>query len=150
VLKKTTRREIKNLRSKSINVFNGLKSLDSITYTESPLEADLCYHLEFDDKVSNYQAQPLPIEYYFQGTVRSYTPDFEVNYKDGTICYFEVKYCSDIERIDSFFEWEVAIRKATTSKGKGFIVIKEDFIRQEFLYENLQTLYSASDLPIYR
>ena len=150
MIKPKKRRKISHLTSKSINVFNGPKSLDKITYTESPLEADFCYHLEFDDNVIKYQAQPLSIDYFFEGAPHSYTPDFEVFYNDGSICYFEVKYIADIGRIDNFQQWEQAIRKASEKLGKGFIVIKEDFIRKEFHYENLQTLYAASDIEVDR
>ncbi len=146
--KQKARRKISHLMSKSINVFNGQKSLDTITYTESPLEADFCYHLEFDDNVKNYLAQPLSVDYYFEGALHSYTPDFEVFYNDGTVCYFEVKYIADIGRNVHFDAWESAIRKASGKLGKGFIVIKEDFIRKEFLYENLQTLYASSDINV--
>jgi len=94
---KPKRRKVDKLMSKSVNVFNGKKSLDEVTYTESPLEADLCYHLEFDPKVKSYQAQPLSFQYYFEGAVHTYYPDFEVNYSDNTSCYFEIKFQIDID-----------------------------------------------------
>lgn len=134
--------------SKSVNVFNGRKALDKITHTESPLEADLCYHFEFDRKILSYQAQPLSFEYFFQGSVHTYYPDFEVFYDDGTVVYIEVKYIADIARIEHFEQWVEAIEKAALKAGKGFLVLKEDFIRQKPLYENLQTLWAASEIPI--
>jgi hypothetical protein len=142
------RREVKNLMSKSINVFRGRKALDKITYTESPLEADLCYHFEYDPKIISYQAQPLSFEYFFEGTTHIYSPDFEVFYDDKTISYVEVKYIADIARIENFPEWEKAIRKAASKLGKGFIVLKEDFIRQQPLYENLLNLWSSVEITI--
>ncbi len=142
------RRVIKNLKSKSINVQNGHKSLDAITYTESPLEADYIYHLEYDANVNTYMAQPPEIPYFFNGSAHTYTPDFEVFYLDNSICYFEVKYIADIERIEDFKEWEAAVRKGAAAKGRKFKVIKEDSIRKEFYYENLQSLYSASNINI--
>ncbi len=137
------RRKVQKLMSKSINVFNGIKSVDEETFLESPLEADLCYHLEFDDKVKSYQAQPLSFQYYFEDKVHTYYPDFEVRYTDGTICYFEIKFIADIARIDNFEQWEIAVAKAAKKKGRGFIVLKEDFIRKKPIYENLQTLWAA-------
>jgi len=142
------RRVIKNLKAKSINVQYGLKSLDPITYTESPLEADYIYHLEYDANVFKYMAQPPSIPYFFKGVAHSYTPDFEVHYIDGSICYVEVKYIADTERIEDFEEWVSAIRKSPALKGHEFKVIKEDFIREGFYYENLQTMYSASNINV--
>ncbi len=142
------RRKIKNLMSKSINVFRGRKALDEITYTESPLEADLCYHFEYDPKITGYQAQPLSFEYFFEGATHMYSPDFEVFYDDKTVSYVEVKYIADIARIENFNEWEKAVRKGALKKGKGFIVLKEDFIRQQPLYENLLNLWSAVGITI--
>jgi len=142
------RRDVKKLMSKSINVFRGRKASDEITYTESPLEADLCYHFEFDPKIISYQAQPLSLEYFFEGATHTYYPDFEVFYEDGTTSYIEVKYIADVARFESFNEWEEAIRRAASKHGKGFIVLKEDFIRQQPLYENLLNLWSAVGIPI--
>jgi hypothetical protein len=142
------RRKIKNLMSKSINVFRGRKALDEITYTESPLEADLCYHFEYDTKITSYQAQPLSFEYFFEGSTHFYSPDFEVFYDDKTVSYVEVKFIADIARIANFNEWEKAVRKGASKKGRGFIVLKEDFIRQQPLYENLLNLWSAVGITI--
>jgi hypothetical protein len=142
------RRKIKHLMSKSINVQNGYKSLDAITYTESPLEADFVYHLEFDTDVVSYMAQPSKLPYFFDGSARKYTADFEVYYSDGTIRYFEVKYLCDIENIVDFDAWQAAISKAAVKKGRSFEVITEEMIRQEFYYENLQTLYAARTIDI--
>ncbi len=142
------RRNVKNLMSKSINVFNGRKALDEVTYTESPLEADLCYHFEFDSQVQSYQAQPLSFEYFFEGNSHTYSPDFEVTYKDGSISYIEVKFIADIHRINNFKEWEVAVREGALKQEKNFIVLKEDFIRQQPLFENLINLWSAINIKI--
>lgn len=143
-----TRRKIKHLMSKSINVQNGDKSLDPITYTESPLEADYIYHLEYDPTVINYMAQPPKFSYFFEGKEHKYTADFEVFYEDGSICYFEVKYIADIERIDNFDAWKAAVTKGAVRLGKDLRFITEETIRQEYYYENLQTLYSAKTIEI--
>jgi hypothetical protein len=144
------RRKVEKLMSKSVNVFNGRKSLDPITHTESPLEADFCYHLEYDPKIRSYQAQPLSFQYFFEGEMHTYFPDFEVFYddEDETVSYFEIKYIADIARIENFDAWEKAVAKATNKNGKGFVVLKEDFIRQKPFYENLQTLWAASTIDI--
>lgn len=146
--KSESRRVIKHLMSKSINVQNGNKSLDPITYTESPLEADYVYHLEYDPTVKSYMAQPPKFSYFFEGKERKYTADFEVFYEDGTVCYFEVKYVADLERIENYEAWKAAIAKGAARLGKNLEVITEETIRQEFYYENLQMLYSAKTIDI--
>lgn len=142
------RRNVKKLMSKSINVFNGKKSIDPETYLESPLEADFCYHLEFDSTVKCYQAQPCSFQYFFEDAVHTYSPDFEVQYTDGSSCYFEIKYLADIARIANFEKWKEAISKAAMKKGKGFTVLNEDFIRNKPVYENLQTMWGARTIEI--
>ena len=80
------------------------KALDDITYTESLLEADFCYHLEFEPKIIQYQATP----YLLITSLRGYSyifPDFEVFYDDGTISYIEIKYVADIARIEDLPQW---------------------------------------------
>lgn len=148
--KQPKRRIVKNLMSKSVNVFNGRKSLDKVTHLESPLEADFCYHLEFDQNIKSYQAQPLSFLYYFEGAPHSYTPDFEVLYQDGSISYFEIKFDADIQRINNFSQWEEAVRNAALKNGKGFIVLTESFIREKPLYENLINTWSATNINIDR
>lgn len=143
-----SRRKIKHLMSKSINVQNGEKSLDPVTYTESPLEADYIYHLEYDPTVTCYMAQPPKFSYFFEGKEHKYTADFEVFYVDGSVCYFEVKYVADLERIENFETWKAAITKGAVRFGKDLKFITEETIRQEFYYENLQTLYSAKTIEI--
>lgn len=143
-----SRRVIKHLMSKSINVQNGDKSLDPITYTESPLEADFVYHLEYDPAVASYMAQPPKYPYFFEDKKRKYTADFEVFYTDGSICYFEIKYVADIERMKNFDEWKAAITKGAKIQGKELKVITEETIRQQFLYENLQNLYAAKTIDV--
>ena len=82
--KLSKRRDVSKLMSKSVNVFFGHKSEDDVTNLESPLEADFCYHLEYDQSVKSYQAQPLPISYFYDGKYRTYTPDFKVTLTDGS------------------------------------------------------------------
>ncbi|WP_133408063.1 TnsA endonuclease N-terminal domain-containing protein [Parashewanella tropica] len=146
--KKQKRRDVRKLMSKSVNVFHGRKSEDYPTYTESPLEADLCYHLEFDKNVVSYQAQPFPITYFFDGKLRSYTPDFKVTYQNGSVVYIEVKYEADKTRIDNFEQWIEAINQSLISQGSRVIVITELFIRKQPTYENLVNVYSATRLKL--
>ncbi|MBM7070681.1 Tn7 transposase TnsA N-terminal domain-containing protein [Shewanella sp. 202IG2-18] len=134
--------------SKSINVFPADKSLDQISYQESSLEADLCYHLEFDKNVLSYQPQPPKIFFRYKNELHEYTADFLVNYRDGTIRYIEVKFNKDIERIDDFDERNAAIEMTLESKGFEFQVLTEDEIRRKPLYENLLLLWAAKNINL--
>jgi hypothetical protein len=51
-------------------------------------------------------------------------------------------------QFENFNEWEKAVRKTASKHGKGFIVLKEDFIRQQPLYENLLNLWSSVEIKI--
>lgn len=137
------RRKVDHLMSKSVNVFKGIKSTDNVTHTESPLEADFCYHLEFDHNVVEYQAQPDGFYYHYEGKRRRYFPDFWVKYQNGTTSYFEVKYQEDVDRVAGFNEWFSAVESTTRRHGIGFFLITEDFIRQFPIYENLVNLWSS-------
>ena len=146
--KLTERRDVSKLMSKSVNVFFGHKSEDGITNLESPLEADFCYHLEYDQSVKSYQAQPLPISYFYDGKSRIYTPDFKVTLTDGSIIYYEIKFEEDIERIKDFELKNEEIIKVVNSLDAEFEVITEEFIRKSPVYENLINLWSSINLEI--
>jgi hypothetical protein len=146
--KTAKRRSVSKLMSKSVNVFNGEKSLDDVTFLESPLEADLCYHLEFDCNVIEYQAQPKSFEYFLDDELHSYSPDFEVFYSDGTSAYIEVKFKNDISRISDFDKWKKAITIRAKELNKAFFVLTEEFIRQKWAYENLITIYCSRKASI--
>lgn len=139
------RRQVRRLMSKSVSVFpSARKSLDERVYTESPLESDLCYHLEFDDKVLAYRAQPTSIKYWFEGKEHRYTADFEVFFANGSRSLIEVKYETDLIRIKNFDEWKEALVQACIKKDIHFQILTDQFIRQKPIYENLQQLYHAA------
>ncbi len=142
------RRDISKLMSQSINVFPAKKSLVEVTYTEGSLEADLCYHLEFDQNVISYEPQPPKISYLYQDGMHEYTADFKVTYLNGSVRYIEIKFVKDILRIKGFGEWKSAIRNALNYQGFEFKVLTEDFIREEPLYGNLILLWSSNNKSI--
>ena len=142
-----TKRNLNNLLSKSITKFPSTKSDDSPTITESPLEADFCYHLEFDKEVIQYEAQPLSFEYWYDDAIHSYTADFEVFY-EGCSCYYEIKFENDILRDKDFYLKLVAQKKAAIELGKDLLLITDKFILRPNRYENLCLLYKHSKADI--
>ncbi len=143
-----TKRNLNNLLSKSITKFPSTKSDDSPTITESPLEADFCYHLEFDKEVIQYEAQPLCFEYWYDGAIHSYTADFEVFY-EGCSCYYEIKFENDILRDKDFYLKLAAQKKAAIELGKDLLLITDEFILKSNRYENLCLLYKHSKADIH-
>lgn len=58
---------------------------------EGSLERDCCYHFEYDSEVVNFEAQPIGYYYEYHGKQLPYTPDFLVQYSDGSYQYVEIK-----------------------------------------------------------
>jgi hypothetical protein len=143
-----TKRNLNNLLSKSITKFPSTKSDDSPTITESPLEADFCYHLEFDKEVIQYEAQPLCFEYWYDGAIHLYTADFEVFY-EGYSCYYEIKFENDILRDKDFYLKLEAQKKAAIELGKDLLLVTDEFILKPNRYENLCLLYKHSKADIH-
>lgn len=143
-----TKRNLNNLLSKSITKFPSTKSDDSPTITESPLEADFCYHLEFDKEVLQYEAQPLCFEYWYDGAIHYYTADFEVFY-EGYSCYYEIKFENDILRDKDFFLKLEAQKNAAIELGKDLLLVTDEFILKPNRYENLCLLYKHSKADIH-
>ena len=142
-----TKRNLNNLLSKSITKFPSTKSDNSPTITESPLEADFCYHLEFDKEVIQYEAQPLCFEYWYDDAIHYYTADFEVFY-EGHSCYYEIKFENDILRDKDFYLKFTAQKKAAIELGKDLLLITDKFILKHNRYENLCLLYKHSKADI--
>jgi hypothetical protein len=146
-VKKPKKRNLNNLLSKNITKFPSTKADTSPTMTESPLEADFCYYLEFDKEVIRYESQPLEIPYWYDGEKHWYTPDFEAFYEKSS-CYYEIKYKKDIERDDEFELRFAAQKKSVQELGKDLFLITDEFITKQYMYENLCLLYKFSKISI--
>lgn len=85
---------VRNIRKPSGNK-NGYKFASTknrcTIMCESSLEFDCCYHLEYSKDVVSYRSQPQGYQFPFNERNHPYTPDFFVQYKDGTSCFIEVK-----------------------------------------------------------
>lgn len=109
---------------------------------ESTLERDFAFLLEYNKHVSEYEAQPLKIEFRDnEGKKRRYTPDFLVKYsKDFEISkqlkptLYEVKYRDDLR--ENFQKYKPKFRAAIAyckKMGWEFRLITERSIRTERL-----------------
>lgn len=135
------RRNLKNMKGKSICRFPSLKPIPNTIYTEGVIEKDFCYHLEVDDEIIEYESQPLGY-FYWIGSIRHiYTPDFQVLYKDSSIKYFEVKELKYLD--DEFYEIFEILQKQALLLNKTLELVTDKYIYQEPLYTNLKHLSRA-------
>ena len=142
------RRDLRNRKGTTVCKFASTKSEIVPVLTDGKLEADYCYHLEFNRDVIKYECQPLG--YYYIPDIDDltllkkephYTPDFQVWYKDKSIRYFEVKE-------EKFIDPELALlfpiwqsQAITLKKNLDFALDSE--IRAEPYFSNLKTLFKA-------
>lgn len=108
---------------------------------ESALERDFALILENKPNVSEYQEQPVKIEYFYKDKFRVYTPDFLVRFNDGTrnwLC--EIKYRKELR--EKFSKLKPKFRAAIEyckEEDWEFKIFTELDIRNPFL-ENIKFL----------
>jgi len=122
--------------------FYSLKNKSAI-HTESTLEQDFCYVLEFDKTVIEYLEQPVKIKYSYQGKDRSYTPDFFIAGRENDRPYMRIYEVKPLKFLklhkDTFDVKFTAATEWCKNKGWEFHVINES-IRGQVL-ENYKFLY---------
>lgn len=93
-------RPVRQLRPSSRGVTGKVAiSADQTAGHESSLERDWLLTLAFDQRVNALLEQPFTLEYQHGGRARRYTPDMQVEYRDGSASWFvvyEVKYREDL------------------------------------------------------
>jgi len=141
------KRDLRGRHGPTICKFASTKSEVIPVLTEGKLEADFCYHLEFNQNVLKYECQPLGY-FYSKGGDSSqnkkkpyYTPDFQVWYKDLSIWYYEVK---QVEFIDPELEllFPILQNQAVILKKKLVFALDSE-IRAEPFFSNLKTIFKA-------
>jgi len=111
---------------------------------ESTLERDFYLMLDFDEAVLSWEAQPLTLEYEFEGKPRQYTPDVLAKY-DGRQVLYEVKYRSELKekwsQLKPKFKAAIHYAKQQTllNNPTTFHIITEHEIRTPYL-KNLHFL----------
>ena len=131
------------IKHQSLSGLYASRKNNSMIWFESNLEKDFATCLEFHNMVNCYEEQPTVVEYYKEGNLRSYTPDFLVHFNESTnmkpwLC--EVKFREDLR--DNFLKYKSKFKAAIdlcSVEGWEFKLVTEDYIRTPFL-ENAQFL----------
>lgn len=92
---------------------------------ESQLERKACYHFEFSPAVVAYREQPQTLHIPNQGQMFRYTPDFELTFYNGEICYVEVKPLSKLRSPQVMERLQLA-HQFLAEKGYNFIVLTDE------------------------
>ncbi|MGX9416376.1 TnsA endonuclease N-terminal domain-containing protein [Vibrio sp. WJH972] len=139
------KRILRNSSIKNISRFVSLKT-DSIHTVESDLEFDACFHFEFSAQVLTFEAQPIGFEYYLDGKLRRYTPDFLVTYYDSYQPFYEIKP-KHIAETEEFKEIFSARKEHALSMGNDLKVLTEENIQLYPLLDNLKIIhrYACND-----
>jgi hypothetical protein len=116
---------------------------------ESSLERDFLVLLDFDPTVVDVRGQPIRIDYVDSvGRSRHYTPDFLVEYDEGDVVLYEVKYRSTLRE-----EWALlkpkfrGARKYAKARGWRFSIITDQEIRGTAMLANARFLRPYRDRP---
>jgi hypothetical protein len=109
---------------------------------ESTLEKDLIYLLDYDQRVSYFEEQPLRIEYRLVGKRRlyHYTPDFHV-IVDGQNWLYECKPDRYIDTDENQQKFEAARRWCLEREWK-FLVVNDKILRSGYCLQNVKYLTS--------
>lgn len=96
--------------------------MKTVYTVESSLEFDTCFHLEYSQKIIQFEAQPLGYKYQFDGKVLPYTPDFRMTDAGNVETFIEVKPISKTTNID-FKEKQAATLKLGASSEQTLMLI---------------------------
>ena len=135
------RRSLKKRKGVPICTFPASKPNSRVIRVEGLLERDFCYHLEFASSVVEYDSQPYPLRYIFDGQEHYYTADFFVLYTDGTKKLFEVKDSRYLD--DETKELLNIVEEFANAGGYEFEIITEKTIRERPLFTNLKHLWDS-------
>lgn len=136
---KPTRVIKKNHTSLTGKVSNSEGRLNSF---ESSLERDFILITNFDPNVERFIEQPVRIEYFDEGKLRHYTPDFLIFYRnnDENQPYYkprliEIKYLDKLRKDKTLLKPKFdAAWDYCEVKGWEFKVLTENDIRSDFLF----------------
>ncbi|MGY0219156.1 TnsA endonuclease N-terminal domain-containing protein [Endozoicomonadaceae bacterium StTr2] len=133
------RRKLGKSKVSNIHRFVSLKN-PSLVLTESVLEFDCCYSLEYSSSVVSYESQPEGFEYIFENRIHRYTPDFKSRMIGGERQYIEVKPERIAKRQD-FLERFLFIRTTAERSGIQLLLWTEEIIRRQPYCNNLKILH---------
>lgn len=121
--------------------------MDMNIWTESLLERDLTYRLEFDPSVTSYRTQAARIFFELDGKRRHYTPDFLCERKVGPPQIIEVK---PKKRLSPWFlQLYRIITPICEREGFEFVLCTEFEIRTQPFLNNIKLLWKYARIPLY-
>ncbi len=131
-------RRITNGGRKVIGKFPSIKN-NSMSWWESQLERDYHYLIEFDPDVVSYETQSLKIEYFADGKIHRYTPDFRVirSNKKQIVEVKDEKKARKEEYVTLFGK----VRPICEREGYQFVVVTDKDIRVQPRLNNVKLIY---------
>jgi TnsA endonuclease N terminal len=126
---------------KNIGKFASDKTSAVIPY-ESHLERDYIYFLEIDPDVISYTGQPFKLNYYLNGKLLRYTPDFFVERRTKKQVV-EVKP-SDKAQSEKYLALFNKVAPICREHDWEFLVVTNEMIRVEPRLSNIKILYKYS------
>jgi hypothetical protein len=96
----------------------------------SGLELKFYEQLEKNPKVRDYRVENINIEYFFEGTKHTYTPDVLVEYTDGKIEMWEIKPKSQTKWPKNLAKWQAA-NIFCKNRNWEFIVVTENALKKK-------------------
>jgi hypothetical protein len=116
-------------------------------WTESILERDLIYWLEYNSNVISYKAQAIRFFFELDGKRRHYTPDFLCERRTGRPQIIEVK---PRNRLSAWFlQLYGIITPICEREGFEFVVYTESEIRTQPFLDNIKRLSRYALTPLY-
>lgn len=106
---------------------------------ESLLERDAILLLEFSSAVVRYREQPTNVDFYMDGGLRRYIPDFEAEMTNEAIIHIEVKPASKLAKPEIAHRYW-AIAKHYEKGNISFQILTEKELRTEPRLGNLKLL----------
>jgi len=136
------RRNLKCSRVKNLYKFASQK-MDTVFTVESSREFDACFHLEYDPKIIQFEAQPIGYKYQFEDKTLPYTPDFKMIDVNNVETFVEVKPLCETSDID--FKARLKQKQAAALElGTSLVLITEKQIRVNPVLNNLKLLHRYS------
>ncbi|PJE41937.1 MAG: transposase [Pseudomonas sp.] len=110
---------------------------------EVRLEADACFLWEQDKNVVSYREQPERLTLEVEGKSRTYVPDFEVCYADGSKKFVEIKP-ENVFLKPKYLALYRAARDFLRDRGDDFELLTDNEIRKQPRLNNLIKTYSQA------
>lgn len=133
------RRKLGHSRVKNLYKFSSYKNNDIMT-VESFLEFNTCFHLEYDEKITSFCAQPEGYHYHYESKELPYTPDFKIMNVDGRSSVLEVKPSRKLQNCE-LLKRLIARKEAAKRLGYEFILVTENQVNASPKLFNLKLFH---------